>query len=124
MKRQIRISTGSISIEAVLNESNTADAIWDALPFKGQINVWGDEIYFSIPVQCAEESDARQDMSVGELGYWPTGSAFCIFYGPTPVSETDAPRAYSNVNPFGWIEGDATIFRGAVDGENILVEAV
>jgi hypothetical protein len=123
MKRRLHISTGNISVEAILNDSSTADAIWDALPFKGKINLWGDEIYFTIPVRCAEESDARQDMSVGELGYWPSGSAFCIFFGPTPASETEAPRAYSNVNPFGWIEGDATIFRAAVDGDDVLVQA-
>lgn len=124
MKRRVQISTGNIAIEAILNNSSTTDAIWDALPFTGQINVWGDEIYFSIPIHCAEESDARQDMSVGELGYWPTGNAFCIFFGPTPVSETEAPRAYSNVNPFGWIDGDATVFRRAVDGDDVLVVAV
>ena len=68
-----------------------------------------------------EADDARQNMAVGELGYWPSGSAFCIFFGPTPVSEGETPRAYSNVNPFGQVEGDATVFEDVEDGENVTV---
>jgi hypothetical protein len=124
MPKKIRISTSEVSLEALLNDSDTAEAIWNALPIEGQVNRWGEEIYFSIPVQLAEAPDARQEMAVGELGYWPTGSAFCIFFGPTPVSDGDVPKAYSNVNPFGEIEGDATAFRVANDGDAVSVTRV
>ena len=124
MTRKIHITAGQVSQTAVLNDSATADAIWQALPFENRANRWGDEIYFSIPIRLAESEDARQEMAVGELGYWPSGAAFCIFFGPTPVSESEAPRAYTNVNPFGQVEGNATDFRSVMDGERVMVTRV
>lgn len=122
MERIIRITAGEVSAIAEINETETANAIWEALPIEGRANIWGEEIYFAIPVILPEAEDARQDMDVGELGFWPTGNAFCIFYGPTPVSDGDKPRAYSNVNPFGRIRGDAKAFLSVMDGEQIKVE--
>jgi hypothetical protein len=121
MTRRIQIVAGEVSQTALLNDSTTADAIWLALPIEGHSNCWGDEIYFAIPIQLEEAEDSRQEMAVGELGYWPTGNAFCIFFGPTPVSVGMEPRAYSNVNPFGQIEGDATEFRAVSNGEKVTV---
>jgi hypothetical protein len=124
MANQILITAGPISLKATLNESDTARSIFEALPIDGRVNRWGDEIYFSIPIQLSEDKDARQDMEVGELGYWPVGKAFCIFFGRTPVSQGENPRAYSNVNPFGKIEGDATRFREVTDNENIRITKI
>ena len=86
MTSRILIRPGEISIPATLNNNLTAETIFEALPFEGKGNRWGDEIYFTIPVTIDEADDARQDMAVGELAYWPSGSAFCIFFGPTPAS--------------------------------------
>lgn len=108
---KITITAGEISLEAELNDSPTAQQIWDALPITGSANIWGDEIYFEIPVTAKQASDARAEVEVGELGYWPVGRAFCIFFGPTPVSTDDRPRAYSPVNVIGRVLGDATQFR-------------
>ena len=105
MPRSVRIVLEKGELEAVLDDSPTATAIHAALPLQGDVARWGDEIYFAIPVRVEEAEDARQDMAVGELGYWPVGAAFCIFWGPTPASTGPLPRAYSNVNPFGKIEG-------------------
>jgi hypothetical protein len=121
MTRKIKIMVGKVTQTAILDETPTADAIWEALPIEGHANLWGDEIYFNIPVHQEEAEDARQEMEVGELGYWPVGTAFCIFFGPTPMSEAEKPRAYSNVNPFGQIEGDASAFRAVTDGEKVAV---
>jgi hypothetical protein len=121
MTRRIQITVGKITQTALLNDSYTADAIWNALPLEGHANLWGDEIYFDIHVDLEEGEDAKQEMDVGELGYWPVGKAFCIFFGPTPVSSGEKPRAYSNVNPFGKIEGDASVFRTVTDGEKVTV---
>ena len=82
----------------------------------GTANVWGEEIYFKIPVTAKQEPDARAQVEVGELGYWPVGQAFCIFFGPTPASIDERPRAYSPVNVLGRIVGDATQFRRVQDG--------
>ena len=121
---RIKIETIEITMEAVLSENETAQKIFAALPIDGQVNRWGEEIYFSIPVELAEAPDARQEMKVGELGYWPPGTAFCIFFGPTPASHDQTPRAASNVNPFGMIEGDATAFTTIRNGEKITLTAL
>ena len=83
---KIRIETGNISIVAELNDSDTAVSIYNMLPLSGMANTWGDEIYFTIPVHIDQVSDAQQEVGIGDLGFWPVGDAFCIFFGPTPVS--------------------------------------
>ncbi|HDQ73017.1 MAG TPA: hypothetical protein ENN19_13120 [Chloroflexi bacterium] len=123
MGDRITIRAGSVTAEAELNESPTARAIWEALPITGQANTWGDEVYFEIPVQAALAADARAEVEVGELGYWPVGSAFCIFFGPTPMSAGEKPQAASPVNVVGRMLDDATIFRQVRQGETVeLVE--
>ena len=84
-ERTIRIRAGDVEALADLDASETAAAIWDALPFTIPANTWGDEIYFTIPVGL-EEDHAQPTVALGDLGYWPPGSAFCIFFGPTPMS--------------------------------------
>jgi hypothetical protein len=124
MTNEILIKTGAISLKAILSEGWTAQAIFQALPIESRVHRWGDEIYFPIPVQLDEAEDARQIMKVGELAYWPVGTAFCIFFGRTPVSQGEAPRAYSNVNPFGVIEGDATLLQNVQDGDRVEITAL
>ena len=106
-------------MEAELNEGPTAQLVWEALPITARANTWGDEIYFEIPVHTEQAADARADVEVGELGYWPVGHAFCIFFGPTPVSSGDKPRAASPVNILGRVLGDATAFRQVPAGAKV-----
>jgi hypothetical protein len=122
MSYRITIAAGPVTMEARLNDSPTARLIWEALPVAGQANTWGDEIYFTIPVQAEEAPDARADVAVGELGYWPVGEAFCIFFGPTPVSTGGEPRAASPVNIVGRVLGDATQFRRVPPGATVMLE--
>ena len=122
MPNRITITAGSVTLEAELNDGPTARAIWEALPITGRVNTWGDEIYFAIPVQAAEEPDARADVEVGELGYWPVGNAFCIFFGPTPASDGPGPRAASPVSILGRVLGDATALRQVGSGEGVTLE--
>jgi hypothetical protein len=121
MKR-IRITAGDLSLPAELNESPTAQQMWDTLPIQGTANTWGDEIYFEIPVVADPEPDARAEVDVGALGYWPMGNAFCIFFGPTPASTGERPRAYSPVNVLGRVAGDATAFRAVRAGTPVRIE--
>ncbi|HET91200.1 MAG TPA: hypothetical protein ENN99_10755 [Chloroflexi bacterium] len=116
MAHRIVITAGPVTVEAELNDSLTAREIWESLPIVGWANTWGDEIYFEIPVQVEQASDARAEVEVGELGYWPVGSAFCIFFGPTPASSDARPRAASPVNIVGRVLGDATAFRQIASG--------
>ncbi|MFX1237021.1 MAG: cyclophilin-like family protein [Promethearchaeota archaeon] len=46
---------------------------------------------------------------MGDIGYWMDGDAFVIFFGPTPHSTNDTPRAASDINIFAKIEGDPDV---------------
>ncbi len=122
MEKKIRIMTGELRVEAELNDSETARLIWESLPIESNNNLWGEEIYFSIPVKAKQEKGAREVVSAGELGYWPPGSAFCIFFGPTPASRGDEIRAASAVNIIGKVSSDPKAFRKAKDGAKITIE--
>ena len=122
--RTIRISAGGVGATATLADNETADAIWEALPLSGWANRWGAEIYFDIPVVVPLAADARDVMAAGELGYWSPGTAFCLFWGPTPASHGDEIRAASPVNPFGRLTGDAAVFGGVPDGAEVKIERV
>ena len=119
---KIKIMVENQTFLATLNDSVTADQIWNALPIESRGSVWGEEIYFSIPVDLSEAPNAREEVDVGGLAYWPPGTAFCIFFGPTPVSRGDVPRAYSPVNVFGKIEGDIVRLKSVRNGATVRVE--
>ncbi len=119
---RIKISTKNMTAYAELNESATANAIWNALPIVARANTWGDEIYFEIPVRRQVESDATDVVVMGNLGYWPPGEAFCIFFGPTPASHGEEIRAASAVNIVGHVQGDAKIFKQVKNGTTINIE--
>jgi hypothetical protein len=109
MMRFITISTGDIKLEAELNDTSTAGAVWNTLPYEAEGSKWGDELYFRIPEELKLELENGQDVvEIGDLGYWPVGNAFCIFYGPTPASTDEQPRPASPVTVFGKVIGDAT----------------
>lgn len=119
MIRRIQIRAGTITIEAELNDSPTAAALFDALPFSAPANTWGDEIYFPIPVDMKLDETAAELVEMGDLGYWPTGRAFCIFFGPTPVSRGGEIRPASAVNVIGRVVEDARAFKPVRDGQVI-----
>jgi len=109
--RKIKITAEPVTCEGELAETACAKAIWDALPLSAQANTWGDEVYFSIPVHHDLDDTAREVVDRGDLGYCPQGNAFCIFFGPTPMSKGNEIRAASAVNIIGKIIGDPTVFR-------------
>lgn len=124
MAKRIRVTTPSIGeVYAELSNENprTEQAIWDALPIEARANTWGDEIYFSIPVEV-EAENPREVVELGDLGYWPPGSAFCIFFGLTPASRGAEIRPASPVNVFGRILGDPKVFKKVKGGERVRVE--
>ena len=121
MKKTIQIKVDGIEFEAILNKSRTAQAIWKALPIVARINTWGDEIYFDISAKL-ELENGQELVEVGDLGYWPTGSAFCIFFGPTPMSRGEEIRPASAVSVFGKVVGDTTILRKASSNSQVIVE--
>jgi len=117
---KIRITAGDVSVEATLNDSVTARVIRTRLPIEAAAETWGDEIYFSIGVSI-EPEDPQATVEMGDLGYWPPGTALCIFFGPTPMSSGDEIRPASPVNVFGNIDGDATVFKAVKSGETVTI---
>ena len=120
---KIRLASPSCSDQfAALSNENpkTTQAIWDALPFEARANTWGDEIYFSIPVNV-EAENPKKVVKLGDLGFWPPGNAFCIFFGPTPASKGDDIRPASPVNVFGRVEGNPRVFKSVSSGDLIKV---
>ena len=121
---RIKISTPSTGeVHAELSDENpeTARAIWEALPIEARANTWGDEIYFSIPVEAGAENP-REVVEMGDLGYWPPGKAFCIFFGRTPASRGDEIRPASPVNVFGKVSVDPRVFKKVRGGERVTLE--
>jgi hypothetical protein len=121
MSKTIKITAGKVQVEAVLNDSPTAKSIADALPIEAQANRWGGEIYFSIPVTAEPEPDSREVLEQGELGYWPPGNAFCIFFGATPASQGNEIRAASAVNIVGKMSGDWSGLWEVADGADVVI---
>jgi len=124
MAQKIVIKKESNVFEAELNDSMTGKEIFGALPIRAKGQRWGGEIYFSIPVSCELEEDSRDVLEEGELGYWPPGTAFCIFFGPTPSSGGDEIRAASAVNIVGRIKGDLSGLWDVPDGAEVCIEKV
>ena len=121
MGRNIIIEAGKITSEAVLAETEAASAIWDALPIESTSNTWGEEVYFSTPVALSLDETAKEVVDMGDLGYWPTGRALCIFFGLTPMSRGDEIRPASAVNIVGKIIGDPKLFNEVRSGEKVRV---
>lgn len=120
---RIAIQAEELTLQAELDDCATTTRILAALPFEARANRWGDEIYFEIPVSAVLEDDARAEVEVGQVAYWPPGRALCLFFGPTPMSEDEQPRAASPVNVVGRIHGDPRALRNVRDGTRIKVRA-
>jgi len=119
--RKIRVSAGVVAGHATLNDTEAAAAVWDSLPLEFRVQTWGDELYGTVPLDLKLEMPQEVVLS-GDLAYWPPGHAFCVFFGPTPASEGDEPRAASAVTVFGHVEGDPTVFRSVKGGTKVRVE--
>ncbi len=119
--RAIRITSGGITAQASLNDGATAAKIWAALPIEARASTWGDEIYFDVGLDCVPEAPCEV-VEMGDLAFWPPGHAFCIFFGPTPVSRGAEIRPASAVNVVGRVLGDATVFRKVRAGARVVIE--
>jgi hypothetical protein len=123
MVRKIKIIVGEIEVEGELNDTLTAIKIWESLPIEGSVNTWGEEIYFEIPVKM-ESENPKEVVSIGDIGYWPPGRAFCIFFGKTPASTSEEIRPASEVNLIGRFYGDFEALKSIKDGERIVIRRI
>ncbi len=122
MPVEIVIIAKNIRLEGFLDDSPTGQALAQALPLEGQASRWGEEIYFPVPVAMDLDDTARTVVEVGDLGYWPPGKAFCIFFGLTPSSVPGEIRPASAVNWVGRITGDPCCLTAVAEGEVVRIE--
>jgi len=123
MPTEIVIIAENMRLDGHLSDTPTGQALAAALPFEGQAQRWGDEIYFPVP-QVVEDLDdyAATAVNVGDLGYWPPSRAFCIFFGLTPSSVPGEIRPASAVNLVGKISGDPCCLTAVPEGATVRVE--
>lgn len=121
---EIKIDIGNLVMRGELNNTLTARKIAEILPLEGVFNTWGEEIYFEIPIDAELDESARKEVNLGDLGFWPTGQAFCIFFGQTPISSSGKILPASAVNIIGRIVGDATKFKDVMNEKGISIESV
>ncbi len=112
MLGKITIKAGSVTMTATLNESKSAKKLLEVLPCRAKAQIWGQEVYFPIPM-AMEEEDARAEVPSGAIAYWPPGKCFCIFFGQTP---------YSPVNVLGALDGNPKEFAKVKEGETVALE--
>lgn len=116
---RIIIETEGLVVPAELFDTPTGRDLFEALPVEAEALTWGDEIYFEVPVRQGLDETARERVEKGDLGYWPTGRAFCVFFGPTPVSGPGEIRPASAVNRIGRVLGDPEVFKKVPAGASI-----
>ncbi|MBC7327819.1 hypothetical protein H5T87_06855 [bacterium] len=120
MKVKIKFEKSNLTVEGELLDNETAKKIYSALPIRSNANRWGKEIYFTIPVKCPPENQ-KEVVEIGDMGYWPPGSAWCIFFGPTPISGPGEIRPASPVNIFGKVKASPEDLDKVKEGEEILI---
>lgn len=118
---EIRIKIANTEIRAELFDTTTGKLIAEILPIKAKFNTWGDEIYFSIPLKAPLDETQAEEVKLGDLGYWPDGSAFCIFFGKTPISSGDKIIPASKVNIVGRVLDDPSVFKGLKSEKEISI---
>ncbi len=105
----------SITVDLEINDENspkTAESFLKNLPFKADLNVWGEEIYTSSTPVSTPEENAKSPVLINDVAYWPTGKAICLFYGPTPIGNEGEITPASPVNVIGKIKDpDKTILK-------------
>jgi hypothetical protein len=123
MSTSIEILVGNITLKGELFNTETAKTIINALPFKVPFNTWGDEFYFEIPIKRMNIDDtATSKLKVGDIGYWPTGNAMCLFFGRTPMSTNDEPIPASDVNVIGRITTNPYILKEVMSAKDISIK--
>jgi uncharacterized protein len=124
MTTRIRVTVGTVSLEGEFVDTPCGKALSALFPLKNAFNVWGDEFYFSVPLDYPLDDTATRRVSIGDIGYWPPGPAMAIFFGPTPMSDGDEPVPASEVNLVGRLFGDVTVLRSEKKAGTISIDKV
>ena len=120
MKKAL-IKAGHYNIEIDLLDTYTAKVIYSKLPIVGNINFWGNEVYFYTDLKIKIEKEARQIVEKGEIAYWPQGDAIAIGYGPTPISINQEIRLASDCNIWATTEFDLEQLNSLKEHQEIII---
>jgi hypothetical protein len=119
---RLRITAGKTTFEVALDDTPTAQALIEALPFESRAQTWGEELYFEVPVNANLEPEARQIVEPGTVCFWVEGSALALPYGPTPISTDGKPKLVTRCNLLGRIVGDPRLLAAVRAGDKVKVE--
>ena len=119
---KIVFKIGSVELTAIARDTMTAKVILSALPIHSNAQTWGEEVYFSIPVNAPLESNARDIVNPGEVAFWVEGSCIAIGFGPTPISQGDEIRLAAATNIWADIEGDVRDLTNAQPHDTVIVD--
>jgi len=122
MPIKAKLKIEELELDIIFYDTECAKKIVEALPIRASFNVWGDEFYFEIPIQCEPDETATINVDVGDIGYWPAGSALALFFGPTPISTTNKPVPASEVNIVGKILTEPTLLKNYKNSNELLIE--
>jgi hypothetical protein len=119
---RLRITAGKTTFQVALDDTPTAEALLEALPFESRAQTWGEELYFEVPVNANLEPEARQIVEPGSVCFWVEGSALALPYGPTPISTDGKPKLVARCNLLGRIVGDPRLLAAVRAGDKVKVE--
>ncbi|MCE9534814.1 MAG: hypothetical protein K8R65_00170 [Nitrospirae bacterium] len=121
---KIRITVGSVRLDAELKSTKTALEVYGALPVESPVNTWGEEFYFKLAGVKDHRETATNQVKVGDVAFWGAGQVLAIFFGRTQMSMGQDPVPADRVNVIGRIVGDASVLRNVMDQPNIRIEKI
>jgi hypothetical protein len=121
---KVRITVGSVQLDAELKSTKTAREVYAALPVESPVNLWGEEFYFKLAGVKDYRETATNQVKVGDVAFWGAGQVVAIFFGRTPMSMGQDPVPADRVNIIGRIIGDASMLRRAMDAPTIRIDRI
>jgi len=124
LPHKIRITVGSVQLDAELKSTRTAQEVYAVLPVESQVNTWGEEFYCKLAGVKDYRETATNHVKIGDVAFWGAGQVLAIFFGPTPMSIGQDPVPADRVNIIGRILGDASALRRVMGVPTIRIERI
>ena len=123
MASKITVRTRNGEYPGELDGSDISNAIWLSNRLTVEINMLGGMMYGELPLDVILPKEGRTTkLETGDIAYWPGPGAFCIFFGPTPLSGEDGqPVAPYPVIRIGKMIGDCSGLEEAGDRQKITI---